>query len=434
MMELQYKYLAFITYSRTDIKWAKWLQKRLETYKLPNYIKRGNPGATLTPIFADVNELSSGLLSDTLQKSLEKSKFLIVICSPNSAKSHWVNCEVQKFIDLGRSNHIIPFIVDYGADKEYLPEALRYNEILGIDAKMEGREAAFIRVLARLLDIDFNVLWKRQRLSSPFKIISSPFIYLGNLIRKILETPLEIDALDRYVPQRDNTDIFISYRRIDGRDVARTIEQALQKDHYPNVFFDYTSIQDGKFNLKIIDAIFSCKDFILVLSPQSMKKCHKKGDWVAREIRTALKYKSHIIPVVIENGEGNTVWRWPKNFPEDLSEIKDLEQLPFQMGTYFRAAMERLTNRLRTLKYEAPQERTDENLVLDSANLKIKYTRACNVYIDEELCMSIEENKFTKILLKKGEYLLKITTLDDKKILLEEKLDLSKDRLYTDFN
>ena len=79
-MELQYKYLAFITYSRTDIKWAKWLQKRLETYKLPNYIKRGNPGATLTPIFADVNELSSGLLSDTLQKSLEKSKFLIVIC------------------------------------------------------------------------------------------------------------------------------------------------------------------------------------------------------------------------------------------------------------------------------------------------------------------------------------------------------------------
>ena len=104
------------------------------------------------------------------------------------------------------------------------------------------------------------------------------------------------------------------------------------------------------------------------------------------------------------------------------------------MGTYFRAAMERLTNRLRTLKYNAPQKRTDENLVLDSANLKIKYTRACNVYIDEELCMSIEENKFTKILLKKGEYLLKITTLDDKKILLEEKLDLSKDRLYTDFN
>ena len=42
-----------------------------------------------------------------------------------------------------------------------------------------------------------------------------------------------------------------------------------------------------------------------------------------------------------------------QNFPEDLSEIKDLEQLPFQMGTYFRAAMERLTNRLRTLKYNA---------------------------------------------------------------------------------
>lgn len=31
----EYKYLAFISYKREDEKWAKWLQRKLEHYKLP---------------------------------------------------------------------------------------------------------------------------------------------------------------------------------------------------------------------------------------------------------------------------------------------------------------------------------------------------------------------------------------------------------------
>ena len=31
----QYTYYAFISYQRKDEKWAKWLQRKLENYKLP---------------------------------------------------------------------------------------------------------------------------------------------------------------------------------------------------------------------------------------------------------------------------------------------------------------------------------------------------------------------------------------------------------------
>lgn len=442
----KYKYHAFISYSRNDIEWAKWLQNSLERYRTPKFLYITHPDfpSRLRPIFTDVNDLVAGSLSDILQKSLEDSEFLIVICSPKSAHSKWVNKEVQTFIDLGRADHIIPFVIEgtpFSKDSttECYPSALlNLNDSpvpLAVNVKELGKDAAFIKVMTLILNVSFDALWdryKRNRWMYPLDLIYTPIKYLRDWIKSCFDST-EIDKIDNYIPQKDGTDIFISYRRIDGRDVARTIEQALLKEHYSNVFFDYTSIQDGKFNVKIIDAIFSCKDFILVLSPKSMKKCHRKNDWVAREIRMALKYKSHIIPVVIENENGNTIWNWPKNFPKDLCEIKDIEQLPFQMGTYFPDAMRNLINRLGTLKINEHTPHTIKNT--DCANLKIKYQTACCVYIDDELHTIIKEcNKLAKIQLEKGEYLLRITTLNGEKVLLEDKLNLSRDKLYTDLN
>ena len=39
-MERQYKNYAFISYKREDEKWAKWLQRKLENYKLPAVIRK----------------------------------------------------------------------------------------------------------------------------------------------------------------------------------------------------------------------------------------------------------------------------------------------------------------------------------------------------------------------------------------------------------
>ena len=39
----QYTNIASISYKREDEKWAKWLQKKLEHYKLPTEIRKKNP-------------------------------------------------------------------------------------------------------------------------------------------------------------------------------------------------------------------------------------------------------------------------------------------------------------------------------------------------------------------------------------------------------
>lgn len=39
----EYTYYAFISYKREDEKWAKWLQKKLESYGFPVALRKDNP-------------------------------------------------------------------------------------------------------------------------------------------------------------------------------------------------------------------------------------------------------------------------------------------------------------------------------------------------------------------------------------------------------
>ena len=80
------EYFAFISYKREDEKWAKWLQHKLEHYKLPINVRKENPSLpqNIRPVFKDTSELASGVLADEIHDALEKSKFLIVICSPKA--------------------------------------------------------------------------------------------------------------------------------------------------------------------------------------------------------------------------------------------------------------------------------------------------------------------------------------------------------------
>lgn len=177
-----YTYYAFISYKREDEKLAKWLQKKLESYGFPVALRKDNPWlpSKIRPIFRDQSELSGGNLKEEIEKGLKGSKYLIVICSPRAAQSPWVSKEVQYFIDNGKENNIIPFIIGgipnaKNPEEECFPEGLRQlsgeKEILGININEMGRDAAAIKVIARMFDLRFDALWqrheraKRQRLT-----------------------------------------------------------------------------------------------------------------------------------------------------------------------------------------------------------------------------------------------------------------------------
>ena len=66
-------------------------------------------------------------------------------------------------------------------------------------------------------------------------------------------------------------DIFISYRRKTGVDDARLLQQSLKARGY-NVFFDYDSLRDGKFDERIYAAIEEAPIFILILSEGALDK------------------------------------------------------------------------------------------------------------------------------------------------------------------
>ncbi len=169
-----YTYYAFISYKREDERWAKWLQRKLESYRLPSLVRSEHPSLPryIRPIFRDSTDLVGGILAERLHEELEKSRYLIVICSPATKKSEWVDKEAATFIEQGRSADIIPFVVDgephaADSDKECFPSSLRNlppdREILGISVKELGREKAFVRLVATMLGVSFDTLWQRHR-------------------------------------------------------------------------------------------------------------------------------------------------------------------------------------------------------------------------------------------------------------------------------
>ena len=165
----EYLYDAFISYSHRDLKHARWLQRRLETWRIPR--ERGEENRPRLCIFRDQTDLAGVELQASLEKALRASRYLVVVCSPASAASRWVNEEVRSFQALGRAERIIPFIVDGEPqselpERECFPEALRgpeAPELLGANVHEIGRNKAMLRVLSVLTDIRFNRLADRDR-------------------------------------------------------------------------------------------------------------------------------------------------------------------------------------------------------------------------------------------------------------------------------
>lgn len=165
----QYRYYAFISYSHKDEKVARWLHRNLEGYLLPVDVKNefDEGQKYLRPIFRDKEELSAGVLKEELMGRLRESKYLIVVCSPNSASSHWVSDGVKAFVEMGRLDRIIPLMIGDGHDSlpEYLTEytaAHPEQELLWVNVNEIGYEKSLIRIISRMLGVSFDTLWERD--------------------------------------------------------------------------------------------------------------------------------------------------------------------------------------------------------------------------------------------------------------------------------
>lgn len=132
-----YRYDAFISYRHVDPdrQWAKWLHSQLETYRPPGAVmERSDVVKPMRRVFRDEEELPvSSNLSSEIDEALERSRFLIVICSPRTPESRWVCAEIERFRAMGRGHRILALLVD-GEPVEAFPAPLRRVEREVVDA------------------------------------------------------------------------------------------------------------------------------------------------------------------------------------------------------------------------------------------------------------------------------------------------------------
>lgn len=92
--------------------------------------------------------------------------------------------------------------------------------------------------------------------------------------------------------------VFISYRRTDVY-TALAVYQDLKNQGF-DIFFDYRSISSGAFEQIIISNIKARAHFLLILTPTALDRCNEPGDWLRREIETAIDEKRNIIPLLFK--------------------------------------------------------------------------------------------------------------------------------------
>lgn len=232
-----YRYKAFISYSHRDEAWGKWLQKVLESYRVPRRLvgKSGKFGpipARVAPVFRDREDLSSASdLTASVTQELEASETLVVICSPAAVASEWVNREIEYFQKLGRGDRVLGLVVDGEpgtADPalQCFPPALVQvtegvaQEPLAADARKEadGRGLARLKLVAGILGIRLDDLRRRdmQRKHRLWMLSAAGAMTIA-IITTILAV-LAITARDQADNRRQHAENLVDYMVDDLKD------------------------------------------------------------------------------------------------------------------------------------------------------------------------------------------------------------------------
>ncbi|KAG9264968.1 NAD(+) hydrolase SARM1 [Astyanax mexicanus] len=149
-------------------------------------------------------------------------------------------------------------------------------------------------------------------------------------------------------------DVFISYRRTTGSQLASLLKVHLQVRGF-SVFIDVEKLEAGKFEEKLISSVQRARNFILVLSANALDKCMGDTgmkDWVHKEIVTALQGKKNIVPVT-----DNFMWPDPNSLPEDMRAILNFNGIKWS-HEYQEATIDKI---LRFLKGHPCQDQPDSS-------------------------------------------------------------------------
>ncbi len=172
MAEKTFKYDFFISYRHADpdLEIASYLHRLLEQYKIPKEIQKKSGKTKISRVFRDEDELSaSSDLSQDIRNQLSNSEFLIVICSPNTRQSRWVEQEIRTFMEVRDGRHILPVLIE-GEPEDSFPDILLETEPMAADFRGVTRKdirkrckSELLRLVAPALHCSYDELKQRHK-------------------------------------------------------------------------------------------------------------------------------------------------------------------------------------------------------------------------------------------------------------------------------
>lgn len=192
------EYIAFISYRHKDLDKfvARKLHTLIERYVIPRELRKSglhgvestdadgkkNSSKHLGLVFRDEEELPvSSNLTQSIQTALDNAKYLIVVCTPNTPESIWVEREISYFLQKHDRSHVIGVLVD-GTPDESFPKLLTtvyandgvtpIGTVEPLAANLTDNAHHFdkrrikkevVRLYAALLGCPFDTLWQRDK-------------------------------------------------------------------------------------------------------------------------------------------------------------------------------------------------------------------------------------------------------------------------------
>lgn len=211
--------------------------------------------------------------------------------------------------------------------------------------KLFLQEREYLRVMTRSSTSRDVALFKLQRSVSGFSRLScKPFsnshVQNGSStchqdLPKSVEVKKEPNVVA--VPigkpvQKKKLDVFISYRRAGGSELASLLNMRLRLKNY-KVFFDVESLRSGQFGKNLIESVKRSRNVLLILSPNALDRCTddlENNDWVRKEIATAIESECNIIPIA-KDFDLSIFQR--EGLPDEIRLLQTLNQITWHHDT-----------------------------------------------------------------------------------------------------
>ncbi len=175
-------YTAFISYRHQppDMEVAQRLHTAIETYRIPAGIRKKTGRKKMGLVFRDQEELPlSPDLGKDIEDALDRSDWLIAVCSPQYLESSWCLRELEYFIEKKGKDHVLTILTD-GEPWNSFPKALQFLEDgegnlqpvepLAADVRAETKAERLrklkkekLRLLAPMLGVTYDDLRMRER-------------------------------------------------------------------------------------------------------------------------------------------------------------------------------------------------------------------------------------------------------------------------------